>query len=184
MQEFYIRDIKASFFFNLSYNRLLNFFHLFPLAAIQNPQRVVMVGLVLLLHLLLQVEWPGGRLVREYTALIDPPYKIAGKAAPVETPVVTPPAPEPVPAPMPALEPAPMAEAPPVDMMKEEIPPVVDLFTFKVSPTKHFIVWYAPEKGLLRLNLTSKELATIHEPSSWLNKNPFFAFYNIGNILT
>jgi len=74
------------------------------------------------LHLLLQVEWPGGRLVREYTALIDPPYKIAGKAAPVETPVVTPPAPEPVPAPMP--ESAPMAEAPPVDMMKEEIPPV------------------------------------------------------------
>jgi pilus assembly protein FimV len=68
------------------------------------------------LHLLLQVEWPGGRLVREYTALIDPPYKIAGKAAPVETPVVTPPAPEPVP--------TPMAEAPPVDMMREEIPPV------------------------------------------------------------
>lgn len=66
------------------------------------------------LHLLLQVEWPGGRLVREYTALIDPPYKIAGKAAPVETPVVTPPAPEP----------APVAEAPPMDMMKEEIPPV------------------------------------------------------------
>ena len=61
---------------------------------------------------------------------------------------------------------------------EKEIPPVVDLFTFKVSPTKHFIVWYAPEKGLLRLNLTSKELATIHEPSSWLNKNPFFAFYN------
>lgn len=78
------------------------------------------------LHLLLQVEWPGGRLVREYTALIDPPYKIAGKAAPVETPVVIPPAPEPVPAPapVPALEPAPMAEAPPADMMKEEIPPV------------------------------------------------------------
>jgi pilus assembly protein FimV len=77
------------------------------------------------LHLLLQVEWPGGRLVREYTALIDPPYKIAGKAAPVETPVVTPPAPEPVPAPVPELVPAPMAEAPPADMMKEEIPPVV-----------------------------------------------------------
>jgi pilus assembly protein FimV len=70
------------------------------------------------LHLLLQIDWPGGRLVREYTALIDPPYKIAGKAAPVETPVVTPPAP------MPELEPAPMAEAPPADMMKEEIPPV------------------------------------------------------------
>jgi pilus assembly protein FimV len=76
------------------------------------------------LHLLLQVEWPGGRLVREYTALIDPPYKIAGKAAPVETPVVTPPAPEPTPM-ADAQPPAPMAEAPPADMMREEIPPVV-----------------------------------------------------------
>ncbi|BAV34178.1 hypothetical protein SCL_1887 [Sulfuricaulis limicola] len=75
------------------------------------------------LHFLLQVEWPGGRLVREYTALIDPPYKIAGKAAPVETPVVTPPAPAPMPETQPA-PPAPVAEAPPMDMMKEEIPPV------------------------------------------------------------
>ena len=29
------------------------------------------------LHFLLQVEWAGGRLVREFTALIDPPYLIA-----------------------------------------------------------------------------------------------------------
>ncbi len=83
------------------------------------------------LHLLLQVEWPGGRLVREYTALIDPPYKIAGKAAPVEVPVVTPPAPEPVPVPVPMPEvlpvppPAPAAEAPQVEVPKEEVPPVV-----------------------------------------------------------
>ncbi len=98
------------------------------------------------LHLLLQVEWPGGRLVREYTALIDPPYKIAGKAAPVETPVVTPPAPEPAPAlapvplPLPAAEvpppspPVPVAVAPPTPpveevkaegAIKEETPPVV-----------------------------------------------------------
>ncbi len=71
------------------------------------------------LHLLLQVDWPGGRLVREYTALIDPPYQIASKPAPVETPVVTPPAPEAVvePAPTPAPA-APAAEAP-----KEETPP-------------------------------------------------------------
>src|SRR3989344_5812823 len=81
------------------------------------------------LHLLLQVEWPGGRLVREYTALIDPPYKIAGKAAPVETPVVTPPAPESVPVPMPEAQPpappAPVAEAPQAEPVKAEIPPVV-----------------------------------------------------------
>jgi pilus assembly protein FimV len=66
------------------------------------------------LHLLLQVDWPGGRLVREYTALIDPPYQIASKPAPVETPVVTPPAPEATvePAPTPSAE-APAAETAP-----------------------------------------------------------------------
>lgn len=77
------------------------------------------------LHLLLQLEWPGGRLVREYTALIDPPYKIAGKPAPVETPTVTPPAPEAVPPPpvppvAAAEPPAPAMEAP---KPQEEIPP-------------------------------------------------------------
>ncbi|MBI3778478.1 MAG: hypothetical protein HY274_06155 [Gammaproteobacteria bacterium] len=93
------------------------------------------------LHLLLQVEWPGGRLVREYTALIDPPYKIASKAAPVETPVITPPAPAAAPAvPTPAPS-APVAEAPPaaappaapaeapkaVEAPKEETPPVAKM---------------------------------------------------------
>jgi len=91
------------------------------------------------LHFLLKVEWPGGLLVREYTALIDPPYKVAGKAAPVETPVVTAPqpqaaAPEPEVAstipevefvPMqqvPASPPPQVAEAPPVEMVKPETP--------------------------------------------------------------
>ncbi len=93
------------------------------------------------LHLLLQVEWPGGRLVREYTALIDPPYKITSKAAPVETPVITPPAPEAAPAvPTPAPS-APVAEVPPaeapqaapaeapkaVEAPKEETPPVTKM---------------------------------------------------------
>ncbi len=82
------------------------------------------------LHLLLQIEWPGGRLVREYTALIDPPYKISGKPAPVETPTITAPAPEPVPelAVQPPVPPAPAAEVPspeaPVtaEAPKEEMP--------------------------------------------------------------
>ena len=38
------------------------------------------------LHLLLQLEWPGGRLVREYSALIDPPHYVAGKASGIEPP--------------------------------------------------------------------------------------------------
>jgi pilus assembly protein FimV len=38
------------------------------------------------LHMLLQLEWPGGRLVREYTALIDPPSYMVGKAPTIEAP--------------------------------------------------------------------------------------------------
>lgn len=73
------------------------------------------------LHLLIQVDWPGGRLVREYTALIDPPYLIAGKAAPIEVPKVTAPAPTPeVQPPQPTVAQAPPAEAPP-----QEVPPTV-----------------------------------------------------------
>lgn len=39
------------------------------------------------LHFLLQVEWTGGRLIREYTALLDPPYLAASKPIGVEPPV-------------------------------------------------------------------------------------------------
>lgn len=44
------------------------------------------------LHFLLQVEWTGGRLIREYTALLDPPYLAASKPVGVEPPAA--PAPE------------------------------------------------------------------------------------------
>lgn len=65
------------------------------------------------LHLLLQVEWPGGRLVREYSALIDPPYQVSGKPSGIEPPKTQPAA-------APAL--AEIAEAPPIT---EAPPPVV-----------------------------------------------------------
>jgi pilus assembly protein FimV len=38
------------------------------------------------LHFLLQIDWQGGRLVREYSALIDPPTQFAAKPAAVEVP--------------------------------------------------------------------------------------------------
>jgi pilus assembly protein FimV len=38
------------------------------------------------LHFLIQVEWSGGRLIREYSALLDPPQWAAGKPAEIETP--------------------------------------------------------------------------------------------------
>lgn len=65
------------------------------------------------LHMLLQLDWTGGRLVREYTALIDPPYQISAKAPAVEPPRAAAPAvaPEPTPAPTPVAEPV----APPVE---------------------------------------------------------------------
>ncbi|MCR4302412.1 MAG: hypothetical protein NUV51_12445 [Sulfuricaulis sp.] len=104
------------------------------------------------LHLLLQIEWPGGRLVREYTALIDPPYRITGKAAPVETPVVTPPAPAPMPEVQPLAPPAPVAEAPPAEMTKEEIPPVAtkpeELKSEAVPPQEEVIKKIPPAEAI------------------------------------
>ena len=40
------------------------------------------------LHLLLQVEWSGGKLIREYTALLDPPQWAAGSPPDIQTPEV------------------------------------------------------------------------------------------------
>ncbi|MBE9515646.1 MAG: hypothetical protein IME93_01580 [Proteobacteria bacterium] len=55
------------------------------------------------LHLLVKVQWTGGRLIREYSALIDPPYLVATKptsvAAPITAPAPIPTRAEPVPVP-------------------------------------------------------------------------------------
>ncbi|MDH5649669.1 MAG: LysM peptidoglycan-binding domain-containing protein, partial [Gammaproteobacteria bacterium] len=48
------------------------------------------------LHFLVYIEWAGGRLIREYSALIDPPYLLAVKPAKIEAPV-TAAVPEPMP---------------------------------------------------------------------------------------
>lgn len=40
-------------------------------------------------HLLLQVEWSGGKLIREYTALLDPPQWAAGNPPHIQTPEVS-----------------------------------------------------------------------------------------------
>ncbi len=41
------------------------------------------------LNFLVEVNWPKGRLVREYTVLLDPPVTVQRSAAPVDSPVVT-----------------------------------------------------------------------------------------------
>jgi len=38
------------------------------------------------IHTLLQVDWAGGHLIREYTALLDPPHWLAGERPEVEVP--------------------------------------------------------------------------------------------------
>jgi pilus assembly protein FimV len=48
------------------------------------------------LHLLLQVEWSGGKLIREYTALLDPPQWAEAKPAEIQAPDVAASAPTPV----------------------------------------------------------------------------------------
>lgn len=72
------------------------------------------------LQLLLAVEWPGGRLVREYTALIDPPVQVAGRPAGIEAPQATPSAPPAVPPPSPMPEPLPPEATIPETIIKEE----------------------------------------------------------------
>ena len=70
------------------------------------------------LHLLVYIEWAGGRLIREYSALIDPPYLLAAKPAKIEAPVT---APVPVPVPEVVAElPKPELIVPPVAVPEEE----------------------------------------------------------------
>jgi len=78
------------------------------------------------LHLLLQLEWPGGRLVREYSALIDPPNYAAGKPSGIEPPrIAAAPAvePEPIPEPPKAQAGAPAAALPAPESVVPVTPP-------------------------------------------------------------
>jgi pilus assembly protein FimV len=64
------------------------------------------------LHFLVQAEWAGGRMVREFTALIDPPYLIAGRAPAVTAPATSAPATAPTPPPVASAAPPPTAATP------------------------------------------------------------------------
>lgn len=79
------------------------------------------------LNFLMEVQWPQGRMLREYTILLDPPvYKAGAYATATAAPVSEAPAPAPAPAPVaapvaaapqpaPAPAPLPVPPAPPVD---------------------------------------------------------------------
>ena len=90
------------------------------------------------LHFLVQVEWSGGKLIREYSVLLDPPQWVAGRPAEIDTPHETvigevPPAAPVAAAPLetpaaPAPEPVTSAAAAPVETLPplEELPPLTD----------------------------------------------------------
>ncbi len=79
------------------------------------------------LHILLAVEWPGGRLVREYTALIDPPVQITGRPSGIEAPQATPSNVPPVLSSAPIVEqPEPVVPAPVAKTEPQPTPPVVE----------------------------------------------------------
>lgn len=87
------------------------------------------------LHLLVQFEWPGGRLVREYTALVDPPHLIAGRPAGIEVPRTEPIAPSP--APPAAVETPRIADAPPPPLdvvVRDTVQPEPSSVTPRVEP--------------------------------------------------
>jgi len=67
------------------------------------------------LNFLIEVNWPKGRLIREYTVLLDPPVTLKRKPAPIQAPKVTQKLAAPVPAPakaVPAIEQAPVSGTP------------------------------------------------------------------------
>ena len=66
------------------------------------------------LHFLIQVDWSGGHLIREYSALLDPPQWVSGAAAEINVPATSAPEAAPV------VEAAPVADAAPL----EELPPI------------------------------------------------------------
>jgi pilus assembly protein FimV len=81
-------------------------------------------------EMLVELQWGTGRLVREYTFLLDPPeYKARDMAAAPKpaAPAPAAPAPEPAKPPAPAEEAKPAPEAPPVEAkpMEPSAPPVI-----------------------------------------------------------
>jgi pilus assembly protein FimV len=72
------------------------------------------------LHFLIQVDWSGGHLIREYSALLDPPQWVVGAAAEINVPATSAPEVASVVEAVPVIEAAPVADAAPI----EELPPI------------------------------------------------------------
>ncbi len=65
------------------------------------------------LNFLIEVNWPKGRLIREYTVLLDPPVTLKRKPAPIQAPKITPEPPAPTQTEAaPTIEQAPISDTP------------------------------------------------------------------------
>lgn len=57
-------------------------------------------------------------------------------------------------------------------LTEQEIPLTNDLYNFQLSPQRNYVVWYSPNKGLIKLNIITKQSEILAPPSDWINKNP------------
>jgi len=83
------------------------------------------------LHFLIQVEWSGGRLIREYSALLDPPQWATGAPAEIEVPQLIAETPTQVPTAAEVETPPeaalPLEELPPIGTEPGGVPPVAEV---------------------------------------------------------
>jgi pilus assembly protein FimV len=124
------------------------------------------------LHFILQLDWPGGRLLREYTALIDPPYQVAGQPAAIEVPRSEPEVP-PVEEQLAAapVAPPPVAPSEPTAMteparLPEVAPPAGGARETAPAPTA------PPEPELLGPDDVRKSRVTISPDTGWPVEQP------------
>lgn len=116
------------------------------------------------LDFLVEVDWAGGRLLREYTMLLDPPVFAQRKAAPVQAPVVS--APAPAAATEPASQvvaPAPTVSAPVVDG-GDGLFPRIDLGTEAPAPVTRGPVVVSGESYKVKRNDTLWSIASSLRP--------------------
>ncbi|MGI5827883.1 MAG: hypothetical protein ACOX6V_02555 [Patescibacteria group bacterium] len=65
----------------------------------------------------------------------------------------------------------------------EEQPPAPEIESFIISPTKQWVVWYTPIKGVMALSIKSQEIYSIYPPNSFLNTNPYLDFSPNSNVV-
>lgn len=88
-------------------------------------------------HLLIQLDWAGGRLVREYTALIDPPQYAVATPPRIEVPETAPALPEVNTVPPPVAAPEPVEPVRPAERPAAEPPLVAEPMDAPPVPEAH-----------------------------------------------